>query len=98
GVFPEPNCREVPKDFDGNESLPFERQDAPMQPPDGNSPDRNFLDGESFEHGAGNSRPDGHAPDGEERGASTSSAATTAVCLGVLIAAAFGASLVKRNF
>lgn len=102
------NGREFPKDFGENENIPFERQDASMQPPDGNrldgnppdgfSSDRNFRGGESFDRGAGNSRSDGHAPDEENRGADTSSAVTAAVCLGVLIAAIFGASLVKRKF
>lgn len=108
GGFPAMNGRGFPKDFGENENTPFERQDAPMQPPDGNrldgnppdgfSSDRNLRDGESFERGAGNSRPDGHTPDEESRGADTSSAVTAAVCLGTLIAAIFGASLVKRNF
>lgn len=103
GDFPEPNGGKFPKDFGGNVADRPEQQGQPMQPPDGNQfdgnpPGRNFWDGESFERGAENSRPDGHAPDGENRGAGTSSAVTAAVCLGVLIAAIFGASLVKRNF
>ncbi|MDE5992736.1 MAG: CotH kinase family protein, partial [Oscillospiraceae bacterium] len=154
GGFPALNGGEFPKDFGGNESAPFERQDTPMQPQDGdmfggnpsdgfpqdgfksgdsipdtagnenaenppqppdqgNSGDRGFPADEGFsqsensdnrgnaempEHGMRNSRPDNHAPDGESRGAGNFAAVTTAVCLGVLLAAVFGASLVKRNF
>lgn len=84
------------------------------QPPDlGNGSDRKFpADGEfpQIENGdnSGNaemserrmrsSRPDNSVPDGESRGAGNFAAVTTAVCLGILIAAVFGASLVKRKF
>ncbi|MBD5144437.1 MAG: spore coat protein CotH [Ruminococcus sp.] len=154
GGFPALNGGEFPKDFGENESAPFERQDTPVQPPDGemfggdppdgfpqdgfkpdeSSPDtagndnaenlpplpdqensggREFAADEGFpqnenaysrgnaemsQRGMRNSRPDGHATNGENRGSGTSSAVMTAVCLGTLIAAIFGASLVKRNF
>lgn len=98
GGFPALNGGEFPKDFGGDESIPFERRDAPMQPFDENLPDRNFRDSESFDHEAGSSRPDNHAPADESRGTENSSAVTAAVCLGILIAAIFGASLVKRKF
>ena len=154
GNSPALNDGEFPKDFGENENAPFERRDAPVQPPDGsrfdgdapdgfpqdgfktgdsfpdtagndnmeNPPqppeqgdgsDRGFPSGEEFaqsensdnrgsagmsQRGMRNSRPDGHAPDEENRGAGNFAAVTTAVCLGMLIAAVFGASLVKRKF
>lgn len=101
GGFPERNGGDFQKNLGEDESIPFERRDAPMQPFDENLPDRNFRDGESFERGAVNSRPDGSsfsdAP-ADSRGTENSSAVTAAVCLGILIAAIFGASLVKRKF
>lgn len=88
-------------------------ENPPQPPAENNDGDREFSAYEKFpqsenadsrgnaemsERGMRNNRPDGHAPDGENRGAGNFAAVTTAVCLGVLIAAIFGASLVKRNF
>ena len=133
GGFPAMNGGEFPKGFGENENAPFERQDTPVQPPDGDmfggsppdgfpqdgfnpddsSPDTAGNDNAEFtrsenagnagnaemsQRGMRNSRPDNHAPDGENRGAGNFAAVTTAVCFGVLIAAVFGASLVKRKF
>ena len=125
GGFPAMNGGEFPKDFEENENAPFERQDTPVQPSDGDmfggnppdgfpqdgfKPDDSYADtaendnadsrenAEMSQRGMRSDRPDNHIPGGEERGAGSFAAVTTAVCLGALIAAIFGASLVKRKF
>ncbi|MDE7302378.1 MAG: CotH kinase family protein [Oscillospiraceae bacterium] len=96
-------------DTAGNDNM----ENLPQPPDQSNGSDRGFSSDEEFaqsektdnrgnalmsERGMRSSRSDNRVPDGEERGAGASSAAAAAVCLGILIAAIFGASLVKRKF
>ena len=96
-------------DTAGNDNM----ENPPQSPEQGDGSDRGFPSGEEFaqsektdnrgnagmsQRGMRNGRPDDHAPDGESRGTGSFAAVTTAVCFGALLAAVFGASLVKRKF